>query len=349
MSTRIISTTLTGLALATSAYADLASASHSTVFHAGFDFASVTNISVSPNGFASDVVGSAQAASIFADGTFGSTALTPLTQFRFLEWGRAASSGSFRQQNGFSTTSTRSIGDTATGQKSAVFQNNESAFSFVIALNNAVSNDDDFVLEFDWMMDGITGFGSSDPIGGDWLNVSYSADGSSYTNLEPNVSGLPLYLGDDYFAEKSAEDTWKTSSGAPAFGTFLTGQSDSVVRIASSEFTADGVSFTKLNPNTNDDIVGPDFYAADSANSWTASSTTGGLLTLASGQSNSAIDLTAAGNVQYIKFSVGAVNSGAELYLDNVSITGTVVPEPSTYAAIFGVVALAIAAYRRRK
>lgn len=291
MSTRIISTTLTGLALATSAYADLASASHSTVFHAGFDFASVTNISVSPNGFASDVVGSAQAASIFADGTFGSTALTPLTQFRFLEWGRAASSGSFRQQNGFSTTSTRSIGDTATGQKSAVFLNNESAFSFVIALNNAVSNDDDFVLEFDWMMDGITGFGSLDPIGGDWLNVSYSADGSSYTNLEPNVSGLPLNLGDDYFAEKSAEDTWKTSSGAPAFGTFLTGQSDSVVRIASSEFT----------------------------------------------------------EIKYVKFDVDVNSTSSALYLDNIAISGgTAVPEPSTYAAIFGLTALALAAYRRR-
>ena len=34
---------------------------------------------------------------------------------------------------------------------------------------------------------------------------------------------------------------------------------------------------------------------------------------------------------------------------DNFMVTGTVVPEPSTYAAIFGAVALAVAAYRRRK
>jgi hypothetical protein len=34
---------------------------------------------------------------------------------------------------------------------------------------------------------------------------------------------------------------------------------------------------------------------------------------------------------------------------DNLAITGTVVPEPSTYAAIFGVLALAFVAYRRRK
>ena len=35
--------------------------------------------------------------------------------------------------------------------------------------------------------------------------------------------------------------------------------------------------------------------------------------------------------------------------LDNFQITGTVVPEPSTYAAIFGVFALVFVAYRRRR
>lgn len=35
--------------------------------------------------------------------------------------------------------------------------------------------------------------------------------------------------------------------------------------------------------------------------------------------------------------------------LDNVVVNGTVVPEPSTYAAIFGAIALAFAAVRRRK
>ncbi len=34
---------------------------------------------------------------------------------------------------------------------------------------------------------------------------------------------------------------------------------------------------------------------------------------------------------------------------DNFAISGTVVPEPSTYAAIFGVIALVFVAYRRRK
>ena len=35
--------------------------------------------------------------------------------------------------------------------------------------------------------------------------------------------------------------------------------------------------------------------------------------------------------------------------MDNLAFSGAAVPEPSTYAAIFGVVALAFAAYRRRK
>jgi len=35
-------------------------------------------------------------------------------------------------------------------------------------------------------------------------------------------------------------------------------------------------------------------------------------------------------------------------FLDNVEVSGTVVPEPSTYAALLGVLALAFVAYRRR-
>lgn len=43
------------------------------------------------------------------------------------------------------------------------------------------------------------------------------------------------------------------------------------------------------------------------------------------------------------------LNTGASTAYDNFAITGTAVPEPSSFAAIFGVIALAFAANRRRK
>jgi hypothetical protein len=43
------------------------------------------------------------------------------------------------------------------------------------------------------------------------------------------------------------------------------------------------------------------------------------------------------------------LNTGANTAYDNFAITGTAVPEPSSFAAIFGVIALAFAANRRRK
>lgn len=284
MKNKVVLGLAASLTAMSSAFADLSTSQVSVGLLAGWDFADVANVSADVNTYASERNGVGVSGTLYTDGSNGSSALTQVSagssyQTRFVSYGRATSATSFRGQNGFDQAGTRAIGGPATGQQAVQFTNSSSSFDIVFGLSSAAN---DVLVEFDWMTSGTL---TSDTYG-DWLNVSYSAD---------------------------------------------------------------GVSFTELNPNTNDDIVGSDFYAADSANSWTASSTTGGLLTLASGQSNSAIDLTAAGNVQYIKFSVGAVNSGAELYLDNVSITGTAVPEPSTYAAIFGVVALAIAAYRRRK
>jgi hypothetical protein len=45
----------------------------------------------------------------------------------------------------------------------------------------------------------------------------------------------------------------------------------------------------------------------------------------------------------------GANVTGQRVHFDNFAIGGTVVPEPSTYAAIAGVMAFAFVAYRRRK
>ncbi|ADE55278.1 PEP-CTERM sorting domain-containing protein [Coraliomargarita akajimensis] len=59
------------------------------------------------------------------------------------------------------------------------------------------------------------------------------------------------------------------------------------------------------------------------------------------------VDLSAFDGVANAQYQI---NLGAtDVAWDNVAITGTVVPEPSTYAAIFGAIALAVAAVRRRK
>ena len=86
--------------------------------------------------------------------------------------------------------------------------------------------------------------------------------------------------------------------------------------------------------------------------------TSGGL----GGSNDGSIDISAldGASVARITFTTslytGGGNTGAgNLIVDNIGITGavgstvSVVPEPSTYAAIFGVIALAVAAYRRRK
>jgi hypothetical protein len=50
-----------------------------------------------------------------------------------------------------------------------------------------------------------------------------------------------------------------------------------------------------------------------------------------------------------ITFRVGFNNIDTGVNFDNLQVSGTVVPEPSTYAAIFGAIALGFVAYRRRK
>jgi len=62
------------------------------------------------------------------------------------------------------------------------------------------------------------------------------------------------------------------------------------------------------------------------------------------------VDLNAfEGGIAIVDFTFANFESPEVFLLDNVQITGTAVPEPSTYAAIFGVIALGVVAARRRK
>ena len=100
------------------------------------------------------------------------------------------------------------------------------------------------------------------------------------------------------------------------------------------------------------------YAALASTSGWTESDgDAGGFIGFVNGgaQSDMTIDLSsvtadANSTVNAVRFEFVNLAVGERVGLDNVHVTGSaVVPEPSTYAAIFGVIALAIAAVRRRK
>ncbi|MGB0418088.1 MAG: PEP-CTERM sorting domain-containing protein [Opitutales bacterium] len=276
---------LTGSILTGTAFADLTSGQVSGGLLAGWDFSGVSNVSNAVNAYTNDVSGiSGYGGTINTNGSLGSDSLTQMpstsANVRFASLGRAVSINSFRGQKGFDQSTTVTPGSTASGQV-ALKLNSGSAFSFTIALNQAATN---VAVEFDWLMDGAANFGDAQF---DWLDIEYSAGGTAESNFvayEPNDSAT---VGDDFYASRSTEDSWSTSSGQDAFHTLID-------------------------------------------------------------QSNSVIDLSALGNVKYIRFNVDASDLESSLYLDNISVTGAV-PEPSTYAIIAGVVALGLAIVRRKK
>jgi hypothetical protein len=63
------------------------------------------------------------------------------------------------------------------------------------------------------------------------------------------------------------------------------------------------------------------------------------------------VDLSALNGLSNASFTMSFTNfSGVEnVVMDNIQITGTVIPEPSSFAAIFGALALGFTAIRRRR
>ena len=202
---------LTGSIFTGTAFADLTSGQVSGGLLAGWDFSGVSNVSNAVNAYTNDVSGiSGYGGTINTNGSLGSDSLTQMpsssANVRFASLGRAVSISSFRGQKGFDQSTTVTPGSTASGQV-ALKLNSGSDFSFTIALNQAATN---VAVEFDWLMDGAANFGDID---GDWLDIEYSAEGTSESNfVSLNSTPISAGVGTDYFAETSVEDNWALSS-----------------------------------------------------------------------------------------------------------------------------------------
>ena len=178
---------------------------------------------------------------------------------------------------------------------------------------------------------------------GSIAGISVSGSGSSievYNVVSKNE--ISVDSGAKIKADKvSASDIFVGSGSSLAATTsmkvenLLSVASDSTVSVS-----PNGISFEKLIVNFAEDFVEGDSASVD-LNSIFGSSTTVVLTALKDGKEFSVSDSHSEWNLDSVTFG----DDG------NVSfIVGSqVVPEPATYAAIFGALALAFAAYRRRK
>ena len=90
-------------------------------------------------------------------------------------------------------------------------------------------------------------------------------------------------------------------------------------------------------------------YSLDGGTNFTSLGTQAINTTQASGGQAVSILLDPSITASDITFRVNFDDIDTGANFDNLQVSGTVVPEPSTYAAIFGVIALGFVAYRRRK
>ena len=176
---------------------------------------------------------------------------------------------------------------------------------------------------------------------GSIAGISVSGSGSSievYNVVSKNE--ISVDSGAKIKADKvSASDIFVGSDSSLAATTSM--KVENLLSVASdSTVSAKDISFEKLIVNFAEDFVEGD-SASVNLNSIFGSSTTVVLTALKDGKEFSVSD-------SHSEWNLDSVTFGSD---GNVSfvVGSQVVPEPSTYAAIFGALALAFAAYRRRK
>lgn len=189
---------------------------------AGWDFADVTNLADSTSGYAAEVTAFnndvSTSGAIYTDGSNGSDNLG--TGARFIAAGRQATGNQF--SNGFDTTTTNNIGASATGQQGFEVTNQADAFSFTIGFTSAYN----VAVEFDWANSAASG-GSF----GDFLNISYSADGTNWTAYAPNSADSGV-AASSYAAFETSSGAWAASTDTPGTYGFADGQSDGTVDLS---------------------------------------------------------------------------------------------------------------------
>lgn len=176
---------------------------------------------------------------------------------------------------------------------------------------------------------------------GSIAGISVSGSGSSievYNVVSKNE--ISVDSGAKIKADKvSASDIFVGSDSSLAATTSM--KVENLLSVASdSTVSAEDISFEKLIVNFAEDFVEGESASVD-LNSIFGSSTTVVLAALNDGKEFSVSD-------SHSEWNLDSVTFGSD---GNVSfvVGSQVVPEPATYAAIFGALALAFAAYRRRK
>jgi len=167
-----------------SAFALTGVSAYSQGIIAGWDFSKVANLSGAVGNYEAEYYsgsnnGVSTTGYIYTSGDYTSTnfAQNPSSsaEVRFLAAGRQATGE--QALNGFDQATTNNIGTTSNGQLGLEFLNVTSNYQFVVGFSSAF----DVKVYFDYS----NTVGSGDAFG-DFLNISYSADGVNWTAYAPN-------------------------------------------------------------------------------------------------------------------------------------------------------------------
>tara|TARA_A100001015_G_C15014372_1_gene724752 strand:+ start:1706 stop:2422 length:717 start_codon:yes stop_codon:yes gene_type:complete len=154
--------------------------------------------------------------------------------------------------------------------------------------------------------------------------------GAANDNFDASSAGLVVTYNSNFIADEVVFQATPTNlSQAPAGTTGFNAWSVSYAGVSSSStvslgwsFSTDGTSYTSISSDT--------LSSSDSA------------------YSLSGFADTVTSDTLYLKADISNFTEGS-FSLDNIAVYGTAVPEPSTYAALFGFVALVVAMVRRKK
>lgn len=182
-------------------------------------------------------------------------------------------------------------------------------------------------------------------------NTNYSA-----TNATATVSGKTTPSG----LNSNASQSFSTFNASSSY-TALRNSGQTIARDATLGLIDDVAITFKLSASTvsNSWALALAALDTDGATIGIEASKTGafsgeetdfGSLSVTTSDAGYTTSFSSMGNTQdlYVRFSASNVTGGT-LSLDNVGFSATAVPEPSTYAAIFGVIAIAFAIVRRRR